>query len=190
MPFKVEVPGKLACEGPDYQHMIRFFHHEPGRRDGVEDAFDRGHCAGAKLRPLHEGGIHPLHPIQLSLGSSSGVEEARLLEKTDRGFDRDHRSAALAENRIAGRECLGKRGNLRLRHRTTARASVSEDEGTRTAQLRRRSRAFWYAGSLMRSKSDLTKPRPVTQSSKFSESFLKRGGSPGEGLSPISATMP
>ncbi len=123
--------------------MIRFFHHEPGCSDRMDDAFDRGHRARPKIHPLHDGGIHPLHPVELSLGSSPGVEEPRLFENNDGALDSDDRRSALPEDRMASHECLGEAGCLAPGHRATSRASVSEDEGTRTAQLKRRSRAFW-----------------------------------------------
>jgi len=170
--------------------MIRVFHDQSGRRNRVQNPFDRGNCSGFEMRPLHNCGVHPLHPVQLAIRTSPSIEQPRLLQETDRTFDGDDGGTALLKDGIANDECVGETGGLRQRQTSETSTSVGKNERKGTGQLRRRSRACRYTGSFMRSRSDRTNPRPVTQSSKLSESFLNRGGSSPDGLSAICATIP
>ena len=70
------------------------------------------------------GGIHPLHPIQLAIRSSSRVEQPRLLQETDRTFDGDDGGTALLKNGIADDECIGQTGGLRRRQSSETGTSV------------------------------------------------------------------
>jgi hypothetical protein len=54
--------------------MIRLFQDQAGRRNRMHDPFDRGDGSGFQVRPFHDGGIHPLRPIQLTIRSSSCIE--------------------------------------------------------------------------------------------------------------------
>ena len=170
--------------------MVRLFHDQACHRNRVQDPFDRGNGSGLKAPPFHDGGVHPLHPVQLAIRSSSRVEQSRLFKKTDRTFNSGERRTSLREDAMAGRKCIGQGCGLRRRHTSRTGASVGKNEGAGAVQLRRRSRACRYAGFFMRSRSDRTKPRPVTQSSKLSESFRNRGGSSPDGPSAICATIP
>ena len=156
--------------------MVRLFHNQACRRNRVQDPFDRGNGSGLKVPPFHDGGIHPLHPVKLAIRSSPRVEQSGLFQKTDRTCNSGER--------------IGQAYGLRRRHTSGTGASVGKNEGAGAVQLRRRSRACRYAGFFMRSRSDRTKPRPVTQSSKLSESFRNRGGSSPDGPSAICATIP
>jgi len=170
--------------------MIRVFHDHAGRRNRMHDAFDRGDGSRFEVGPFHDRGIHPLHPIQLTIGSSSRIEQPRLLQETDRTFNGVQRRTSLRKDGIADDERIGQTGGLRRRQASKTGASVGKNERTGIGQLRRIFRACRYAGSFMRSKSDRTNPNPVTQSSKLSESFRNRGGSSCDGPSAICATIP
>ena len=170
--------------------MIRVFHDQAGRRNRMHDSFDRGDRSGFELGSFHNCSIHTPHPVQLTIRSSSRIEQPRLFQETDRTFDGDHRRTSLLKNGITSAECIGKTGGLRRRHAPGTGASMGKNERTGTGQLRRSFRACRYAGSFMRSRSDRTNPRPVTHSSKLSESFLNSGGSSPDGLSAIRATIP
>lgn len=65
--LQLKVTRKPACPRSDQQHVIGFFHHEPGNGDRVDKAFDRRDRAGPKSSPVHQGSVHPLDPIQLAL---------------------------------------------------------------------------------------------------------------------------
>lgn len=67
MSLQREMPCKSARQWSRQQHMIRFFHNQPGDSDRMDEAFDRGHSAGPKRGPFHNRGIHSLHPVQLAL---------------------------------------------------------------------------------------------------------------------------
>jgi hypothetical protein len=54
--------------------MICVFHDQSGRHNRVQDPFERGHGAGFEVGPFHDRGIHPLHPVQLAIRSSSRIE--------------------------------------------------------------------------------------------------------------------
>jgi hypothetical protein len=84
--------------------MIRVFHHQAGRRNRVHDPFDRGDGSSFELSPFHDRGIHPLHPVQLAIRSSSCIEQPRLLQETNRTFDGDYRRTSLLKNGIANDE--------------------------------------------------------------------------------------
>ena len=96
--------------------MVRFFHDQAGRRYWVRDPFDRGDGSGFEVGPFHDRGIHPLHPIQLVICSSSCVEQSRLLQETDRTFNSGQGRASLREDAVAGRDRIGQTGGLRRRH--------------------------------------------------------------------------
>ena len=170
--------------------MVRLFHDQAGRRNRVHDPFDRGDGSGFEVGPFHDCGVHPLHPVQLAIRSSSCIEQSRLFQETDRTFNRGEGRTSLRKDAVAGRDRIGQTGGLRRRHTPGTGASVSKNERTGTGQLRRRFRACRYVGSFMRSRSDRTNPSPVTQSSKLSESFRNRGGSSFDGPSAIRATIP
>jgi hypothetical protein len=70
----------------------------------MHDSFDRGDGSSFEVRPFHDRGIHPLHPIQLTIRSSSRIEQPRLLQETDRTFDGDDGGTALLKNGIADDE--------------------------------------------------------------------------------------
>jgi hypothetical protein len=40
----------------------------------MHDSFDRGNSSSFEVRPFHDRGIHPLHPVQLAIRSSSRIE--------------------------------------------------------------------------------------------------------------------
>ena len=170
--------------------MVRRFHDQSGRRNRMQYPFDRGHGAGFEVGPFHDGSIHSLHPVQLTIRPSSGIEQSRLLQETDCTFDSVQRRTSPRKDGVAGLERIGQTSGLRRRHTPETGTSMGKNERTGTGQLRRRFRACRYAGSFMRSRSDRTNPRPVTQSSKLSESFLNRGGSSPDGPSAICATIP
>ena len=170
--------------------MVRCFHDQSGRCNRMQYPFERGHGAGFKVGSFHNGSIHSLHPVQLTLRPSSCIKQSRLLQKADCTFNGIQRRASPRKDAIAGLERVGQTSGLRRRHTPGTGASMGKDEKTGAGQLRRRFRACRYVGSFMRSRSDRTNPRPVTQSSKLSESFLNRGGSSGDGPSAICATIP
>jgi hypothetical protein len=172
------------------QYMIRVFHDQAGRRNRVHDPFDRGDGSGFEVHPFHDRGVHPLHSVQLTIRSSSCIEQSRLFQETDRAFNGDQRRTSPRENGVGSRERISQASGLQRRQASKTGASVDKNERTGIGQLRRRSRACRYAGSFMRSRSDRTNPRPVTQSSKLSESFRNRGGSSCDGPSAICATIP
>lgn len=132
---------KFACEGSDQQHMSCFFHDESGDGDRMDDPFDRSDCTGPEIRPLHDGGIHAPDAVQLAIRASPCVEEAGLFEKADRALNCQKGRSTPLKDRVTVRERLCEAGRLARRHRTTARAAVNENKGTRRVQLRRRSRA-------------------------------------------------
>ena len=104
--------------------MIRVFHDQAGRRNRVHDPFDRGDGSGFEVSPFHDRGIHPLHPIQLTIRSSSRIEQPRLLQETDRTFDGDDGGTALLKNGIADDECIGQTDGLRRRQSSETGTSV------------------------------------------------------------------
>jgi hypothetical protein len=73
----------------------------------MHDSFDRGDGSGFEVGPFHDRGIHPLHPVQLAIRSSSCIEQPRLLQETDRTFDGDHRRTSSREDAVAGRKRIG-----------------------------------------------------------------------------------
>jgi hypothetical protein len=104
--------------------MARLFHDQAGRRNRVRDPFDRGDGSGFEVGPFHDRGIHPLHPIQLTIRSSSRIEQPRLLQEADRTFDGDDGGTALLKNGIADDECIGQTGGLRRRQSSETGTSV------------------------------------------------------------------
>ena len=76
MPIKFEMLRKSAGEWTDQQNMVRLFHDQTGCRNRVHDPFDRGDSAGFEVSPFHDGGVHPLHSVQLAFGSSSSIEQS------------------------------------------------------------------------------------------------------------------
>ena len=104
--------------------MTRVFHDQSGRRNRMHDSFDRGNGSSFEVRPFHDRGIHPLHPIQLAIRSSSRIEQARLFQETDRTFDGDDGGTALLKNGIADDECIGQTGGLRRRQSSETGTSV------------------------------------------------------------------
>jgi len=90
----------------------------------MHDSFDRGDGSGFEVGPFHDRGIHPLHPIQLTIRSSSRIEQPRLLQETDRTFDGDDGGTALLKNGIADDECIGQTGGLRRRQSSETGTSV------------------------------------------------------------------
>jgi len=121
--------------------MIRVFHHQAGRRNRVQDPFDRGDGSGFEMRPFHDRGVHPLHPVQLAIRSSSRIEQPRLLQESDRTLDSDDCRTSLFKDDIADDECISETGGLRRRHTSETGTSVGKNERRGTGQLRRRSRA-------------------------------------------------
>src|SRR5512134_815543 len=103
--------------------------------------FERGDGARPKTGPFHDRGVHPLDTVQLPFGAAAGIEEPGVFKNADGTFDREQRGTSLPENRMACCERLGKARRLSRRHRAPARAAVSENQGTRWGQLRRRSLA-------------------------------------------------
>ena len=110
------------------QDMIRLFHDHAGRRNRVQDPFDRGNGSGFEVGPFHDRGIHPLHPVQLAIRASSRIEQPRLLQETDRTFDGDQRRTSLRKDSVAGRKRIGQTGGLRRRQTSGTGASVSKNE--------------------------------------------------------------
>jgi hypothetical protein len=90
----------------------------------MHDSFDRGNSSSFEVRPFHDRGIHPLHPIQLTIRSSSRIEQPRLLQETDRTFDGDDGGTALPKNGIADDECIGQTRGLRRRQSSETGTSV------------------------------------------------------------------
>ena len=76
LPLQLEMACKPARHWAGQQHMIGFFHDEPGGGNRMDDAFDRGHSASPKRGTFHNRGIHPLYAVQLPLGASPCVEES------------------------------------------------------------------------------------------------------------------
>ena len=181
---------KLHGRRSHEQDMIRVFHDQAGRCNRMHDPFDRGDGSRSEMSSFHDRSVHSLHPVQLTVCSSPCIEQSRLLQEADRMFNCSHRRTPLREDCIAGRDRLSHAGSLHGRQASKAGASMNKNERTGTGQLRRRSFACRYAGSFMRSRSDRTNPRAVTQSSKLSESFRNRGGSFPDELSAICATIP
>lgn len=104
--------------------MTRVFHDQFGRRNRMHDSFDRGNGSRFEVRPFHDRGIHPLHPIQLTIRSSSRIEQPRLLQEADRTFDGDDGGTALLKNGIADDECIGQTGGLRRSQSSETGTSV------------------------------------------------------------------
>ena len=69
--------------------------------------FERGHGAGFKVGPFHDCGIHSLHPVQLTLRSSSRIEQARLFQEADCTFNGIQRRASQRKDAMAGLERVG-----------------------------------------------------------------------------------
>jgi hypothetical protein len=170
--------------------MARLFHDQAGRRNRVHDLFDRGDGSGFEVGPFHDCGVHPPHPVQLMIRSSSRVEQSRLFQEANRRFHSGKGRTSLREDAVAGGDRISQTRGLRRRHTPGTGASVGKNERTGAGQLRRRFRACRYVGSFMRSRSDRTNPSPVTQSSKLSESLRNRGSSSFDGPSAIRATIP
>lgn len=181
---------KLRGLGSGEQDVRCVLHDQTGGGNRMEDAFDRSDRTSSELRPFHDRGIHPLHPVQLTIRTSSRIEQTRVLQETNRTFDGDDGWTSLLKDGITDDERIGQAGGLRRRQPSETGASMGKNERRGIGQLRSRSRACRYAGSFMRSRSDRTNPRPVTQSSKLSESFRNKGGSSPDGLSAICATIP
>lgn len=139
--FQVELAREPTGQRSGQQDVIGLFHDEPGYGDGMNKTFERGDGARPKSGPFHDRCIHPLDTVQLPFGAAAGIEEPGVFKHTDGALDRDQRGSSLSENRMACCERLGKARRLSRRHRTPPRAAVSEDQGTRTGQLRRRSLA-------------------------------------------------
>ena len=93
--------------------MICVFHNQAGRRNRMQNPFDRGNGSGFEVGPFHDRGVHPLHPVQLAIRASSRIEQARLLKKTDRTFNGDQRRTSLREDGVADRKRIGQTGGLR-----------------------------------------------------------------------------
>jgi hypothetical protein len=87
--------------------MIRVFHDQSGRRNRMHESLDRGDGSGFEVGPFHDRGIHPPHPVQLTIRSSSRIEQPRLLQETDRTFNGDQRRTSLLKNGIADDERIG-----------------------------------------------------------------------------------
>ena len=98
---------KPRGRGAHEQDMIRVFHDQSGRRNRMYDSFDRGDGSGFEVGPFHDCGVHPLHPVQLAIRSSSRIEQPRLFQETDRTFNGDQRRTSSREDGVAGRERIG-----------------------------------------------------------------------------------
>lgn len=110
--------------------MIRVFHDQSGRRNRMHEPLDRGDGSGFEVGPFHDRGIHPLHPVQLAIRSSSRIEQPRLLQETDRTFNGDQRRTSLLKNGIADDERIGQTGGLRRRQASETSASVGKNKRT------------------------------------------------------------
>ena len=120
--------------------MVRLFHDQACRRNRVHDPFDRGNGSGLKVRPFHEGSVHPPYPVQLAIRSSSRVEQSRLFQETDRTFNSVQSRTSLRKDAVTGRERIGQAWRLRRRHTSGTGASMGKNERTVAGQLRRRFR--------------------------------------------------
>jgi hypothetical protein len=92
---------------PHEQDMISVFHDQSGRRNRMQDPFERGHSSGFEVGPFHNGSIHSLHPVQLTIRPSSRIEQPRLFQEADCTFNGIQRRASLCKNAIAGLERIG-----------------------------------------------------------------------------------
>ena len=90
----------------------------------MHDSFDRGDGSSFEVRPFHDRGIHPLHPVQLAIRSSSRIEQPRLLQETDRTFESNHRRTSSREDAVAGRESISQTGGLLRRQSSETGTSV------------------------------------------------------------------
>ena len=122
--------------------MVGFLHDEPCCGDGVYEAFEGGNCTGPKRCTFHERGVHPLDPVQLAFRATACIEESGVFKQADRPFDGEESGPSLPENGMAGNQRLSETCSLERRHCAPAGAAVSEDQGSGTGQLRRRSLAF------------------------------------------------
>ena len=170
--------------------MICVFHDQASRRNRMQDPFDRSDGSGFEIAPSMIAASIRCTPSSWRFAPRPALNNPDCSRRPTRTLDSDDCRTSLLKDGIADDECISETGGLRRRHTSETGTSVGKNERRGTGQLRRRSRAWRYAGSFMRSRSDRTNPRPVTQSSKLSESFLNRGGSSPDGLSAICATIP
>jgi hypothetical protein len=141
--FKIEMPRESRRRGPDEQDMVRLVHYQSGCSDRVDDSFDRSHRPGPQRGTVHNRGVHPHHAVQLSARSTPGIEKTGGFQEPDRAFNRHDGGTSLLKDGIASGQCLGETGCLHQSHGSAAGAAVDENDGARSVQLRRRSRARW-----------------------------------------------
>lgn len=75
MPFETEPSGKAPGHRPRQQDMAGLLHDQPCCGDRVKKAFEGSDGTGAKRCPFHDGGVHPLDPVQLPFRAAAGIEE-------------------------------------------------------------------------------------------------------------------
>ena len=138
MPFEHEVSCKFSGHRAGQQDMVGLLHDQPSDSDRMDEAFEGSDRARLEPLTFHERSIHPLDAVQLSSRSSPGIEQSGAFEHLDRAFDGEQRAPFLPEHRIAGGQRLGKTRRLARRDRAPARTAMSENQGMRTDQLRRR----------------------------------------------------
>jgi hypothetical protein len=107
----------------------------------MDNAFEGRDRACSETSPFHKRGVHSLDPIQLPFRATAGIEEPGVFKHADGTFDCEQGVPSLPEDGMARSQRLGKAAGLARRHCAPACTAVSEDQGTGTDQLRRRSLA-------------------------------------------------
>jgi hypothetical protein len=105
MPFKFEMASKPSGLRADKQHMKCVLHDQACSSDRMDNALNGGYSAGLQALSFHDRCIHPLHAIELQLGSVPGIKEPTVFEHSDGLLDGKECRATSFEPRIADLQC-------------------------------------------------------------------------------------
>src|SRR5690606_22870685 len=102
----------------------------PGDEDGIPDAGDDRHPAGAAGGAFHDGRVHLDAALLVQAGARSGIEEGVVLERDTGGLDGLQRGSPFGEDAVAdsrGLEAAGRGGSSALLGGKRACAPVYDD---------------------------------------------------------------
>jgi len=94
--------GERFCALAIHHDVPGFFHHQPGKSDGVFDMFQRSDCAGSEGFPVHNSSIHLVGSGACEHGAPACIKMRIVFERSHCGFRRVETRATALENFVAG----------------------------------------------------------------------------------------
>jgi hypothetical protein len=88
------------------------------------------------VSPFYDGGVHPLHAVQLAIRSSPGIKQSRLFQETDGTLDSCERRPSFLKNAVAGRNGIGETIGLCRCLAFRTGASMCKNERMESGQLK------------------------------------------------------